>query len=214
MERRKRKEGQTAATDKGIEIPVDYAKMVAGVFDTNFSEGLDILRSHRKDPVFKVEGVIYADEVLLGVSLIHKDQIAATSAYASVDFDPTASHPKAEDLLAICVDTIASFYALFLDPKEPEKIAQLAEHSLSSFDDVPFDWSGTKIQKRTVFLRVDKANPELEKKAEDWLKSNDPNYEELQAKNEKDAKDLLSERLDESDSNDIADPSGKKKTIH
>lgn len=173
-------------------LPVDFLKMVVDVFASNFDAGLKELRKHTKgDLSFSAEGAIYADEILLAVSLIEESQLAATTVYASSDFDPKASAPSAQDLLAVCVDGIGAVLAPLLDPEDPKRIALLAEESLSALDDIPFEWTSIPVERRKLFVRIDKANPKLEALADDWLRKHDPELSGLEEENEAEAEKLF-----------------------
>jgi hypothetical protein len=165
MEKRK-----SANKAKSSPLPHDYLTMVQGIYSTHFDEGLKKLGKLKKNPRFEATGEVFLDEVLLCVSLSHEGSLAATSVYASCDFDPKASSPTAQDLLAACVDAIGALYGKLF---EPSQIEQLAQDSLSAFEDVPFEWSPVDVERFRVYLKVDKANPKLDQMADDWLKKND-----------------------------------------
>ena len=180
------------ASGKSSALPVDYLKMLKEVFTTNFDEGLKELKKTSGTPAeFQAMGQIYPDEILVAVSLLQKDQLAATTAYASCDFDPKASAPTVEDLLGVCVDALGAIYGQLLDPAFPEKIAQLAEHSLSALDDVPFEWTVVPIDKQKVFTKIDKSNPNLESLADQWLKKHDPELKKRQKKEHEETEALF-----------------------
>jgi hypothetical protein len=171
MEKRRKSE----PLPKSSPLPVDYTSMVAEVFAANFDAGLKLLSgSTGGRPCFTVHGELYPDEILLGISILVEGQLAATTVYASTDFDPRASSPTVEDLLSACVDAAGSLFGTLLDPGKPDRIAQLADRSLAALENVPFEWTPLEIEKRTIFLRVDKANPDLERMTDDWLARHDP----------------------------------------
>ena len=93
-----------------------------------------------------------------------------------MDFDPKANLPTAQDLLNVCVDAIAGVFQGLLDPKNKERLEQLTSESLSALEDVPFEWTAVDIEKRKVFVRLDKSNPTLDAMADDWLAKNDPEF--------------------------------------
>lgn len=165
--------------------------MVAQVLSENFQEGLVLLAQHLKAPAFSVQGGVYSDEVLLAVSLVSDGNVAATTVYGSCDFDPRASTPTAEELLGICVDAVGSVLSSLLDPANPERISQVAEQSLGALDDIPFEWTEAKIGKRKIYIKVDKANPALEKMTDEWLAKNDPDHEKRQREEEAEAEKLF-----------------------
>ncbi len=159
-------------TTKFSTLPIDYAKMVNQVFSTNFDESLKMLtKKGGAKASFETHGRIYADEVILGISLLQEGQMAATTIYASSDFDPKASSPTIQDVLAALVDAAGSLYEQILDPK---KLDQLVEQSLSAMENVPFEWTAIQFDRHKIFLKIDKSNPQLDQMAEDWLEKNDP----------------------------------------
>jgi hypothetical protein len=163
------------SASKFSELPLDYIKMVNEVFATNFDEGLQSLAKINPTPShFTTTGRIYIDELVVCVSLLHEGQMAATSVYASCDYDPKASSPTIQDLLAASVDAIGAVYSQLLSPENPEVLEQLANESLSALDNIPFEWTEFKVERHKVYLKVDKANPMLDKMADDWLEKNDP----------------------------------------
>lgn len=172
-------------------IPQDYSKMVVEVFTNTFAEGLSILGQFLDEPFFDVNGYIYSDEIVLAVSLLSKGKISATTVYSSCDFDPKASSPSAEDLLGVSVDAIGGIYNEFFESGDAKKIEQLTSSTLSSFKEIPFDWTELTVNKRKVFLKVDKSNPKLDQMADDYLLQNDPNLKSEADKNEEDAEDLI-----------------------
>src|SRR4051812_33052638 len=106
MEKRRALTAETKAI-KASSLPFDYLKLVNEVFTTNFNGGLEALKKVKPaKPRFEATGTVYPDEVILCVTLMHEGEIAATSVYASTDFDPKASAPTVQDLLAACVDAI------------------------------------------------------------------------------------------------------------
>ncbi|MGK5081750.1 hypothetical protein WDW37_00470 [Bdellovibrionota bacterium FG-1] len=156
-------------------LPADYLKMVAEVFTTNFDAGLQALQGQVNGKLFfEASGGVFVDEVVLAISLLEEDQLAATTFYASTDFDPKASTPTVQDLLSACVDAIGLVFDPLLDPEKPETLEQLASHSLSALDNIPFHWTEVKQERYRIFIKMDKANPHLEHLANEWLRQNDP----------------------------------------
>ena len=168
MERRK----QTLS--KSGPLPLDYIKMVDEVFNAHFEESLKIFNTLKPNSKFEATGEVLADELIVAISLVTKNVLAATTVYASADFDPKASSPSIQDILSACIDAIATIFDTLLSPDHPEKIDQVAGESLSNLEDVPFEWTETESNQRKVYIRVDKANPKLEALANEWLMKNDP----------------------------------------
>lgn len=166
---------------KSSPLPVDYLKMVSDVFATNFAEGLEAVQKLRPKSAFVGGGAIYPDEICFTISLIHPGQLAATTVRASVDYDPLASSPKLDELLSICVDASGSIFGDLLDASKPAKIEALTASALSELENVPFQWTEVKIDKRRVWLLVDKSNPQIDDLADDWLSKHDPEREAREA---------------------------------
>jgi hypothetical protein len=165
---------ESAGKTRSSELPLDYLAMVREVFSAHFDEGLKALGKIKPDPAFSVAGGIYPNEILLAVSLIHGGQLAATTVHASVDFDPKASAPTAQDLLAACVDAVGSVFEQLIDPKDRLKLEALAGESLSAFEGIPYEWTPVELERYRIFLKIDKSNPEIDKLTEDWLNQHDP----------------------------------------
>lgn len=165
MERRKRTAGKSSP------IPGDYAKMVSEIFTSNFDDGLKkIAKLKRGSGRFEVHGAIFLDEVVLSVSLLVGKELAATTVYASMDYDPRASVPTIQDLLSACVDAIGGVFAPLLS----EQTEGLIDQSLSALKKVPFHWTEATVERFKVQVKIDKSNPNLDRMADDWLDRNDP----------------------------------------
>jgi hypothetical protein len=171
MERRK------VSPSKSSPLPADYIEMVSEVFAGHFDAGLKVYETLRPQSSFQVRGAIYADEIVVAVSLITEGRLSATTVYGSCDFDPKASAPSVPDLLSACVDAIGAVFGLFMISENKEQISKLASESLGALDDVPLDWAPVESDQNQIYVKVDKSNPSVESLAEDWLKKNDPDYE-------------------------------------
>lgn len=159
-------------------LPKEYLKMVEDVFEKNFIDGLKVLGQHLNKPKFHSSGKIYQDELQLCVSVISEGEIAATSVHASCDYDSKANQPTVNDRLADCVDAIGIIWANLLDTDKPEAIEELSARSLTAMENIPFEWTKLEVNKRKIYVCVDKTNPALENITEDWLKKNDPHYQD------------------------------------
>ncbi|MCM2321681.1 MAG: hypothetical protein NDJ90_00285 [Oligoflexia bacterium] len=168
-------ESRKASPGRWSPLPLDYLKMVSEVFATNFDEGLRAFaKVGRGKPRFEASGKIFINEIQLCISLLREGQLSATSVYASCDYDPRASAPTIEELLAACVDAAGSLFQQLLVPGDKKRLEQLADESLSSLDKVPFDWTLIQIEKHKIYLKIDKANPSLDQLTDEWLAKNDP----------------------------------------
>jgi len=179
------------STGKGAKLPLDYLKMVEEVFSANFDAGLKALSKFCKNPKLSAYGSIFPTEVILAVSIIEESQLAATTVYGSVDFDPKASSPTIEDLLANCVDAIGSVLASLLDTRSKDKLEKVVSQSLSALGKAPFEWTSVQIDKRTIFVKIDKANPKLDQMADEWLAKHDPEALEKQKEEQAETEKLF-----------------------
>jgi len=153
--------------------------MVVEVFSSNFDEALrEITELSGESVCFDASGEVYPTEIVLCVTLIQGENLSATSVYASSDFDPKASSPTIQDLLAVCVDAIGTVYQPLLSPKKKADLGNILSTSLSSLENVPFEWTPVEVEKRRVYVKIDKANPRLDRMTDDWLAKNDPDYAE------------------------------------
>jgi hypothetical protein len=169
MERRKRSPGKSSP------VPADYAKMVAEVFVSNFDQGLKKLAKLKGAKTrLEVNGAIYPDEIVLSVTVLIGKELAATTVYASVDYDPRASVPQLQDLFSACVDAIGGVFSPLLSVEKDGQLENLAEESLSALQGVPFEWTQVGVERFKVYVKIDKSNPALDRMADDWLSQNDP----------------------------------------
>ncbi len=178
MESRKNTVKTSSRLSRAAELPVDFTKIVRDVYTTNFADGTKLLKKFQKAKnSFDIRGAIFADEIVLAVSLITEGQMAATTIHGSVDFDPKASTPTAQDLLAVCVDAVGSLFGTLLDPTKPEQIELLASGSSEVYDELPLEWTKVEFEGRRVYLLVDRSNPTLDEMTDRWLAENDPDAE-------------------------------------
>ncbi|HAR43690.1 MAG TPA: hypothetical protein DCS07_13835 [Bdellovibrionales bacterium] len=185
-------------------LPKDYLKMVRDVFTANFDPGLKALtKLTSSKATFTASGEIFSTEVVLAVSLTQSHHLAASTVYASADFDPKASSPTVEEILSACVDAIASVFGDLLDPETPKRLLQVADESLSALEGIPYDWTSFVVNKRTIYLKMDKANPNLDRMADDWLAKHDPTFQEM-----------LEEEQEETEKLFITGKSSKNSTKH
>ncbi|MBS1962432.1 MAG: hypothetical protein JST04_09465 [Bdellovibrionales bacterium] len=192
MESRKNSVKSSSRLSRAADLPADFTRIVREVYTTNFAEGMkQLTKLQGAKSFFEVRGAIFANEIVMGVSLVTDGVMAATTIYCSVDFDPTASSPTAQDLLNICVDAIGSLYGTLLDPSKPDRIAQVAQGSLSALEEIPFEWTKVEFDGRRVWLLVDKSNPTLDEMTDKWLAENDPDADLEEDEYEEDTKDLF-----------------------
>lgn len=177
---------------KFSELPLDYTKMVIDVFTNAYEKGLGALEKHTgKKPHLIVSGRIYTNEIVLAISLTLEKSIGATTVYASVDFDATASAPTAQDLLSLCVDAAGAVFQNLLHEPTRETLNALASSALSEIDNVPFQWTSIEIDKRTLYVKLDKAHIALDRMADEWLKKNDPELARQLAEDEEEAENQI-----------------------
>jgi hypothetical protein len=177
---------------RGSPLPVDYLKMVTEVFATNFDEPLKKIAKATKDKIhFQVNGEVFPEEIVLCVSLIQEKSLNATSVYGSVDFDPKASTPNIQDLLPLCVDAVGTVYQAHLSSTDPKDLIGIVEGPLSALDNVPFEWTVIPVEKKRIYVKMDKANHQLDQMADEWLSKHDPKLRELEQQEEDEMKDLF-----------------------
>jgi hypothetical protein len=160
---------------KSSELPHDYITMVTDVFRNHFDADLAALRKLGHKPDFAVAGAVFPNEVILSVSLLNEGQLAATTVHTSVDFDPKASSPTAQDLLAACVDAAGGVLQPLLATREPQRLEAVAAGTLAELgEEIPYEWTVVEVERFRVHVKIDKANPQLDAMADDWLKKHDP----------------------------------------
>lgn len=178
------------------ELPVDYVKQVQDVFTTQFDETLKVLKKLKYPCSIHASGEIYPEEIVLRISLLPDGKLAATTFHASHDYDPKASAPKAEEVLAACIDVVASYMVTKLDTEDEVALEKFVTTSLNELEDVPFDWTEVKAGRFKVYLRFDRAHPGIDKMTDEWLKKNDPDYEENLKKEEAEVVNVFKESDD------------------
>jgi len=184
-------EHRKISQSKPSPLPLDYLKMVTEVFTTNFDAGLKVYSQYRAEPYFEAQGEIASGEIVLAVSLMNKNQLSATTVYASSDFDPKASSPTVQDILEACIDAAGTLFGTLLAPEKPEKIALLADESLSSLENIPFLWTEFESNKKRIFIKLDKSNLTLDNLTDKWLKENDPKLKDQEAEEERETENLF-----------------------
>ena len=191
---------QALATD----LPVDYIKLVEETITTALEVGLVEVRKTHPKAAFHAGGKIYADEVLLAITLSQGDEdLFATTVYASADFNPLAEKPGIQLTLETCLDAAGAVYDFYLGMKHPEKVQEIMDPSLGAMEEAPFEWTIVDLSSRAnlpVYVRIDKANPQLDAAAEKWLEENDPEYVKQKAAEKiaplEGAEEFLEERLE------------------
>lgn len=180
---------------KPVDLPLDYLKIVEETLLESLKSGLIELKKIHPVSELKASGAIYAEEVLLAITISHGPQsLIATTVYASADFNPLMPEPGIETVLNECLDSAGTVLKHYLDPKFPDRITQIASAASSALEEAPFEWTAMEETKVSVWVKMDKSNPGLEALAEDWLKKNDPDYSAEDEAAE--AEEFLNERLD------------------
>lgn len=185
FERRKATGGRSSG------LPSDYLRMTEEVFASNFSDALGKC-GDQPSARFSAGGEIYSDEVCVRMSLLQEGKLAGISVYASSDFDPKASAPTIETLLSICVDALGQvFQGLFEWAEKEGQFSTLLSANLVDLHDLPLMWTQIEVEKRKIFVRVDKANPVLDQAADEWLSKNDPELKRQTTEEEEAAEGLF-----------------------
>lgn len=186
METRKSNDGQRSSP-----LPVDYLKMVSDVFSTHFADSLKALSKIKAKPYFSVKGAVFPEEIALSITLHHEGHITATTVRTSSDFDPKASSPTAEDVLAACVDTMGDVLQTLFGSNEEKQLKALTAESLAQLDNVPIEWTAVTSGKHKIYVLVDKSNPTLDDATDKWLNENDPKAKAHKADEEKASESLF-----------------------
>jgi hypothetical protein len=153
-------------------LPKDYLALVVKVFAEAYAESLDALADKGQRPELLAGGALFANEVLMWVSLTRKNEMAAVTVHASMDFDLERDPPSdVERRLAACVDSIGMVFSGLFAPDVLDKVRRSPHAAL---EDLPAAWSPTTIRDQTVFVRVDSANPGFEQLADDFLAAHEP----------------------------------------
>lgn len=185
---------------KSASVPEDYTRLVQDILLQNFLPAINYVKKKQKSstPTFSARGRLYPDEIVLSLSFqVGKSSPLATTVHVSVDYDPTASAPKAEDLLALCLDVGGGVFNQYLSIETPKILDAFVWESLSTLADladVPFEWTKVDAQKRAFYVKLDKAHLDLEEMADKWLDEHDPDRQEREAEEAREAEELLAER--------------------
>lgn len=193
----KRKKQTQATSSTSSPLPVDYLKLVEQTLTQALEKGLTEIKKTHPVSEFYADGALFGDEAIVTITLSHgENNVAATTVYASADYDPAAEKPGLEATLGACVDSIGSIFDFYLDPENPDRIAQIANQSLGALEDAPFDWTQASQTGVPVWVKIDKTNPRLEQAAEEWLMKNDPTYKASVKKEENESEEFLNDRLE------------------
>lgn len=156
-------------------LPLDYTKLVAEVVYTQFAEVFDAFHAEKRvAPKVVARGSLGPSEIILALSFEKPNSIAAVTTYASVDYDPKASLPKAEELLGACLDALGAYLEGFLNKMDLDRANHFFEGQWDLFSDIAHEWTEVSVDGRKVFLRVDRANLGLDELTDAWLEANDP----------------------------------------
>jgi len=158
---------------KPVDLPSDYLNELVDVFSIHYGDALSKLESMKSGPYFSANGGIYLDEVVVSLSIQFDKSNSAITVFASSDFDPNASSPSAEQVLAACVDAIGFLFSKLLNADE-ENLNAIASGRLTELNDIPLIWTEVEMEKFKIFLKVDRSNPNLDDQATQWLEENDP----------------------------------------
>lgn len=173
-----RKHGSALTTNrltKSSDLPIDYIKMAKEALENHFSEALEHIQKEFKVSFsWELGGRIFSDEIVLFASLIPSSGLVATTGYCSIDFDPKATKPNAEDCLALCLDGLGDLMEVLLNSEDGKMRPALFESSSATFEKMPLEWAEFEVQKKIVYLKMDRMNPKLDQEATEWLKKHDP----------------------------------------
>ena len=63
--------------------------------------------------------------------------------------------------------------------------------NLDDLGEQPLEWTSMNIEKKRVFVRVDRINPALDQAADAWLRKNDPEYAEQEEEEQAETRELF-----------------------
>lgn len=150
-------------------IPDELAKQIKTVFKESFS-------AHLEGKTLKVEGRIYANEVLMRIGINSKGELRFQNFEVSIDH--SAEKQNTVQQITLAVDAIASLMVDYFEKEE--------EHEM------PFIWTEYPFENQKLWLQYSSTNSELEKEANKILGIESENS-------------LLTETLDELAALDIPD---------
>lgn len=178
-------------------LPKDFVNSVGKLF-------LEQFKSQVKGASFVVQGGLYADEILLCVSLAHPKTLRAASLHMSMDMAKNAAEnpEKVTERLKSMVDVAASWFAQGLEAGNG------LDSVLDEMQDLDTNWQEIDWEGTAVFVLLNKNNYTLEKAADEFLKKAgiDPDEDEV---DEAELEKALNEAMD-----DMGDDEGSKGPLH
>ncbi|MBX2986531.1 MAG: hypothetical protein KF802_01420 [Bdellovibrionaceae bacterium] len=143
-------EPRLKSSKKWTALPNEYLDQIRAVFQENFSQQIG-------QGELKVEGRIYASEVLLRVGLHEPGRLAQANFEVSMEY--SAKDQDAVERIHNCVDAAASMMQEFFD-NDGEV-------------DFPRTWKPFPFQNKTLYLQFSTENSELEAEADRLLGADD-----------------------------------------
>ncbi len=139
-------------------LPKDFLSTVAGLFQKQFTKSLN-------GSTFLVYGNLFADEVVVCVSLSHPKSLPAASLHISADLpEKMGENPeKVTERLKSMVDVAASWFSQCFDAgKGLEAVLEEMKETPLAWQE--FEWEGTKL-----FIKLNRDNYTLEGAADELL---------------------------------------------
>ncbi len=149
-------------------LPKDYTDLVAKTFEDHFRS--KIQKTNLKIQVSS-QGIISVNEIGLTVSFYVSNELKSISFHASSNYDPKASTPKVEALLAQCLDILGDLVKASLKKNSLETL--LSEYASATLEELPLEWSPTDAKKQSLFVKIDRLHPELEDAADKIIRDHD-----------------------------------------
>ena len=140
-------------------LPKDFLNSVAELFKKQF-------KAKVKGATFLVYGDLFADEVVLCVSLNHPKSLKAASMHLSSDLaaDIAEKPEKVTERLKSMVDVAASWFSQCLEEGEG------LEGVLTQLEDMDPKWQELEWEETQLFVKLNKDNYALERAADDFLR--------------------------------------------
>lgn len=182
-------------SQKWTAFPAEFAEQIRLVFVQNFEKQLG------KTMSLSVAGRIYQKEITLRIGLHSKGDLKHFNFEASIDLppNPAKDENKIFETISIAVDALAGLVADYFENDQDIE--------------VPYVWTETKVDDKSVWIQHSTENPDLEAEANRLLGLEDDDGIVKEADDEKssDILDATEEEFDEFAENLSSEPQMFKK---
>lgn len=182
MQARKKHKG------KPTSLPTDVLHSVGKLFNEQFAK-------EKEKAEFLVYSQMFMDELLLCISLVDPKSLRAGTIYLSVDL-PKGVVEKPDQVtqkLQKMVDVAASWFAQSFSEGKLQGLPAVLE----AMTDMPNTWQDFIWEKETLYVKLNRDNPVLEKQANKFLQNAGHSEEEFQDDLDEDTEAELEKMVDE-----------------